>query len=172
MMRHNIGGCCDCGDEKTITKSAFCESHQGFGGSDVEKVIEQINPDLQSRLKHFIHIVVAYMVMLVDQCKAYEAQTSNMIEEIVRVSNQFKINELPELFANEQATQEVELSKKLKQSIEIYNMFFGFIRFTTQGNMPYLLLISNTFMEVTPLAVIEELMKDEDLQNTNRSMYY
>ena len=29
--------------------------------------------------------------------------------------------------------------------------------------MPYLLLISNTFMEVTPLAVIEELMKDEDL---------
>lgn len=29
-MRHNIGGCCDCGDEKTIDPHGFCADHQGL----------------------------------------------------------------------------------------------------------------------------------------------
>ena len=34
VMRHNIGGCCDCGDEQTINKLGFCSNHNGFDGID------------------------------------------------------------------------------------------------------------------------------------------
>jgi hypothetical protein len=29
-MRYEISGCCDCGDNKTVIESAFCDDHCGI----------------------------------------------------------------------------------------------------------------------------------------------
>lgn len=29
-MRHNIGGCCDCGDESSIDRNGSCSDHNGL----------------------------------------------------------------------------------------------------------------------------------------------
>jgi hypothetical protein len=70
-MRHNIGGCCDCGDEKTIKKSGFCDTHQGFEGTDIHQEITRIPVRVQARMKSFIHSAIARMVQLMEEGKEY-----------------------------------------------------------------------------------------------------
>ena len=41
-MRHNIGGCCDCGDVGTICEEGFCANHLGFANVNVDEEINKI----------------------------------------------------------------------------------------------------------------------------------
>jgi hypothetical protein len=63
-MRHNIGGCCDCGDEKTMPLSSFCENHKGFHSADLSKEIDKIPKDIQRKLLSFIELILAYTYKL------------------------------------------------------------------------------------------------------------
>ena len=33
-MRHERGGCCDCGDVQAIKKEGFCPEHKGYENLD------------------------------------------------------------------------------------------------------------------------------------------
>jgi hypothetical protein len=59
-MRHNIGGCCDCGDEKTIMSSGFCKNHSGSSSGN----IEQIPSQLATKVSMFIKATLTYSFAL------------------------------------------------------------------------------------------------------------
>lgn len=66
-MRHNIGGCCDCGDEKTIQPSGACDNHRGFDEVDIPSELERIPGQLKDLVLSFLQAIILYYTTTVQK---------------------------------------------------------------------------------------------------------
>lgn len=48
IIKHNIGGCCDCGDVSVIKQEGFCNRHKGFGKINSQEELSKISEELQN----------------------------------------------------------------------------------------------------------------------------
>jgi hypothetical protein len=123
-MRHNIGGCCDCGDEKTIDPKGACDNHRGFDKVDIKHELSKIPEHLRSKVESFLQAVILCYSKLVTLANLDYNVWVWKCRELV---NLFNINDddLKQMLSN--IDEDDAKAKQHEQGAYLYNLCFTFL---------------------------------------------
>ena len=89
-MRHDSGGCCDCGDVQAILKEGWCKEHQGYDEIDDDDYqMEDIPQPAVMRIKEFLSMGIS---LLLEYSLKVQGKKRTILFQIRKVFKKFNIN--------------------------------------------------------------------------------
>ncbi|KAM3143034.1 hypothetical protein pb186bvf_004852 [Paramecium bursaria] len=173
IMRHNIGGCCDCGDNQTIpSPDSFCKDHKGFY-VNLQSELQPTIAHLKQPIRNFIK-----MALEIYHIRMQSVKDSNIDYNLSIIYNhiwEYDFQIVMEAFKGQ--NEMVELFEKLWTCAHIYYVVMTLINYLSNNSMPFIMLLSQLLMEENEdeITYFEMIIRNqcllEDYKLTNRIQF-
>ncbi|CAD8094505.1 unnamed protein product [Paramecium sonneborni] len=145
IIKHKIGGACDCGDEQTIIPSGFCSKHQGISKFDYNQELKKISEPLKQKIENFIRALSSVYLQLTKKIKSDYHKFNLKILKLYHISEKLLIIPLKETIDSEYDIE--DYYKIFQQAIYLNSILFKMCYWLTESRLCFIILLSQIFQQ-------------------------
>ncbi|CAK89100.1 unnamed protein product (macronuclear) [Paramecium tetraurelia] len=161
IIKHMIGGACDCGDEQTIVPSGFCSKHQGVSKFDKDQELKKISDQLKKNIEIFIKAVCKIYLQLMRRIKSDHDMYNPAILKLYHLSEKWLIVPIKQVIDSEYDLE--EYYRIFQQALYLNSILFIMCDWFTESRLCFIILVSQIFQsQLTPESnqtLFEDLME-------------
>ncbi|CAD8181747.1 unnamed protein product [Paramecium octaurelia] len=161
IIKHLIGGACDCGDEQTIIPSGFCSKHQGVSKFDQNQELKKISDQLKMNIENFIKALCKIYLQLMRRIKSDHDMYNPKILKLYHLSEKWLIIPFKEVIDSEYDLE--EYYRIFQQALYLNSILVKMCYWFTESRLCFIILLSQIFQsQLTPESkqtLFEDLME-------------
>ncbi|CAD8098062.1 unnamed protein product [Paramecium sonneborni] len=161
IIKRNIGGACDCGDEQTIIPSGFCCKHQGISKFDYNQELSKISDALKSKIQNFIKALSTVYLQLMRKISIDHDMFNVNILRFYHLSEMWLIIPFKEVIDSEYNIE--EYYRIFQQALYLNQILFKMCYWLTESRLCFIILLSKIFQQqLTPQSsqsIFEDLLE-------------
>ncbi|CAD8085574.1 unnamed protein product [Paramecium primaurelia] len=145
IIKHNIGGACDCGDEQTIIPSGFCSKHQGVSKFDYNQELNKISDSLKKKIENFIKALCTIYLNLMKRIKQDHNMFNVILLKFYHISEKWLITPFKEVIDSEYDIE--EYYRIFQQALFLNTILFKMCYWFTESRLCFIILLSQIFQQ-------------------------
>ncbi|CAD8178584.1 unnamed protein product [Paramecium pentaurelia] len=143
IIKNNIGGACDCGDEQIILPSGFCSKHQGVSKFDYNQELNKISDSLKKKIENFIKTLCTIYLQLMKRIKQDHDIFNVRILKFYHISEKWLITPFKEVIDSEYDIE--EYYRIFQQALYLNTILFKMCYWFTESRLCFIILLSQIF---------------------------
>ncbi|CAD8082537.1 unnamed protein product [Paramecium primaurelia] len=158
IVKNNIGGACDCGDEQTIFPSGFCSKHQGVSKYNYNQELNKISDSLKKKIENFIKTLCRIYLQLMKRIKQDHDLFNVRLLKFYHISEKWLITPFKEVIDSEYDIE--EYYRIFQQALYLNTILFKMCYWFTESRLCFIILLSQIFQSKLTQGSKQTILED------------